>query len=199
MNQKHTRRIVLAALFVALNIVATRILYFYAPTIPPNLVRISPQMVIEALCAWIMGPFWGIAVAVVSDILGFFLLPPGFPFHPGYTLSAATVALLFGGMLHGRSVKLWRTLVAMVTVTLVVSIGMNTIWGFLNMKLGVFVTFFTSLPWRLGLMPVYGTLLFLMQKALRGTVEKLNLFPSASVSPEAPRNSAAAAEISQEK
>jgi ECF transporter S component (folate family) len=167
MKYKFTYKIVLAGCMMALDIVASSLLSFYAPTAQPFLVRMGPQHLVQALSGWILGPWWAMGSAVCADVLKFFILPQaGGGFFPGYTLSAGVSGFLFGLLLYRKKVSLGRGILTELLVTVVVSISLNTLWSVILYQKGFWVMILPALPWRIFSVAAYSVLLFAMQKIL---------------------------------
>ncbi len=166
MQKKEIRYLVMAALFVALDIVFTRFLSFYPPTVPTFIVRISPQFLAHALCGWILGPWWAIGSAVAADLIGFFMFPSPFPFFIGYTISAAMGGLVYGLLLHKKKVVLWRSVLAVAIAIYCFSIPLTALWNVILYQRGWVLIFANQLLWRTVFVPVYAIVLYMVQKAL---------------------------------
>ena len=172
--RKTTKLLAAAGLLVALDIVFARFLSFYTWDYA---VRVGPQFLAHAMAGWLLGPVWALGTAVAGDILGMLINSAGLSFLPGYTLSAAMSGLLYGLLLHRRPVRnpdvrrpaargLLRAALAVGTVTLVVSLGMGSLWSLLYFGKGWWGVFLLALPWRALLWPVYTALLYAAQQGL---------------------------------
>ena len=80
------KKLVLAALFVALDLLFTRVFCVY---LMGGAERVSLQTVASAVCGWALGPWWGAGVAAAADLLGSVAGSSGLSFFPGFTLTAA--------------------------------------------------------------------------------------------------------------
>lgn len=89
----------MAGLFVALNIILTRFLSF---TIGGT-IRIGFGLVPLHLAGYLLGPIWGLAVGIVSDLLGVVLNSFGQMPHPGFTLTSG-----LHGLVPGLAVLFWK-------------------------------------------------------------------------------------------
>ncbi len=159
------KKLALAGLFVAMDIVFARFLYFYMPP-GLNTVRISPQFLAHALVGWLLGPLWAAGSAVAGDLLGMLINSGGLSIHLGYTLSAVLTGLIYGFTLYRRPVKWWRALLAVSAVVLPVSLLLGSLWMSQIRNLPAHVLIIEALPWRLLTIPIYSALLFLVQKGL---------------------------------
>lgn len=120
---KRNKLIVLSGLFIALNIILTRIV---KPIELPYL-RVSFGFIANALGAIILGPIFGGITSALSDVIGFFAFPNG-TYFPGFTLSAFAAGLIYGVVLRKNSGSIYRILVSVLLVTIVVDLIMNTVW-----------------------------------------------------------------------
>lgn len=69
MNRNNAlKKLVLAALFVALDLLFTRVFCVY---LMGGAERVSLQTLASAVCGWALGPWWGAGVAAAADLLGY--------------------------------------------------------------------------------------------------------------------------------
>ncbi|MGV8153978.1 MAG: folate family ECF transporter S component [Alkaliphilus sp.] len=139
-----TRKLVLAAIFVAMNIILTRV---GSIMLFGGAIRLGFGRVPIVLSSILLGPLAGGLTGIVSDLIGFMLNPMG-AFHPGFTLSAAVTGIIPGLVVVFASKNKFSLLnisIANILVYLVVSLGLNTLW--LTQLLGR--AFFVLLPWRI--------------------------------------------------
>ena len=125
-NKSHSfsaKDIAVIGLMIALKVVFTRFL-----AIETQFIRIGFTFIPSVLLAVMYGPWVGATSGAFADLLGFFLFPKGFPYYPGYTLSAAVGPIIYGLILYRKKLTLGRLIVACLTVTLFVNIGMNSLW-----------------------------------------------------------------------
>ena len=96
-------------------------------------IRINPYMKIgvseipNLMIDYLMGPVVGGVFGAVMDFLKFLIHPDG-SFFPGFSLSAAVAAVIFGIFLYKKKITFWRLLISEILVKLIVNIGMNTLW-----------------------------------------------------------------------
>ena len=96
-------------------------------------IRLSPYMKIgvseipNLMVDYLMGPVVGGVFGAVMDFLKFLINPDG-SFFPGFSISAAVAAVIFGIFLYHRKVTFWRVLVPEILVKLIVNVGLNTLW-----------------------------------------------------------------------
>lgn len=122
-KMKHTRKLVYMAMFIALEIVLTRLVSL----MPSNTTRISLSFVVYAFAGNMFGPVFGLISAAIGDLVGAILFPPIGGFFPGFTLSAAVSGFIFGYVILGKKQYLRGTIILLVN-TLLVDVLMNTLW-----------------------------------------------------------------------
>ena len=129
-RNKRLNMMVSLALLVAIEVVLSRFLSIRTPV-----VRIGFGFVPVAVSGIMFGPFGGLAVGLIGDLLGATLFPSG-AFHPGFTLSAALGGLVYGLLLHQKNGEpkwshskfLVRVGIAVCINCFVLSLGLNTVW-----------------------------------------------------------------------
>lgn len=82
----------------------------------------------SALTGVIFGPIYGFVIGGVADLVSFFVFPSGYPFFPGYTLSAALGPLLYGLFLYKKPLTLPRIFTVVLFITVFINIGLGTLW-----------------------------------------------------------------------
>jgi ECF transporter S component (folate family) len=93
-----------------------------------TLVKVGFGFIGTALLGYFFGPWWAAIASGLDDIISMFLFGGGANFFFGFTLSAMMAGLIYGYWLHERPHQ-WRyTILAVLTVTVVVNMVMNTIW-----------------------------------------------------------------------
>ena len=114
MNRNNAlKKLVLAALFVALDLLFTRVFCVY---LMGGAERVSLQTLASAVCGWALGPWWGAGVAAAADLLGSAVGTSGLSFFPGFTLTAALRGLTYGLLLYRKPVTFPRCLAASAAV-----------------------------------------------------------------------------------
>lgn len=124
-----------------------------------------------AVSASLFGPLTGLVFGGLSDILGYLVRPTG-PFFPGFTISAMVSGCLYGLILYRKELKLWRLLLVQLLHSVIVSMGLNTLW--LSMLYGkAFIPVLTSRLLKTVLMfPVNTLLLWVVLKLVLRLWEK---------------------------
>lgn len=99
MKQRKIKRLVLAALFTALTVVATMVIRIPAPLV--GYANLGDTMVL--LSAWVLGPVWGMAAggigSMIADLLGY---PP---YAVATLVIKALMALVAGGIFRAMGRK----------------------------------------------------------------------------------------------
>ncbi|MFD1485188.1 folate family ECF transporter S component [Lacticaseibacillus baoqingensis] len=116
-----TKTVVSLALFVALSLVLKRF------TFGTNFLQLSPVFIAAILMAYYLGPWVGAVGAIIVDQLNVLVFFPGLDF-PGFTVTAALTAVIYGVFLYQKPIKLWRVVAAVLLVTVIGDIVLNTIW-----------------------------------------------------------------------
>lgn len=123
---KNTRVMVTSAMLLALSVVLNATVAIYLSTTS----RITFGLLAVAVCGYLFGPSPAMMIAALSDILVTILRPVG-PYFPGYTLTAALSGLVYGLAFYRKEVKLPRILVAQAVVSVLLNLGLNTLWAVL--------------------------------------------------------------------
>ncbi|MDF7638398.1 folate family ECF transporter S component [Lactobacillus sp. ESL0791] len=114
--------LVLLGLVVAIKVILGKIAFGTAT------VRLSLGFVGSVMLGYFFGPVWGSVGGGVSDLVSSALFGNSGGFFLGFTLSAMVGPLIYGLFFFDRQVKLWRVIAATLLVTIVVNIGLNTLW-----------------------------------------------------------------------
>lgn len=123
MVKKRIQILVRLALLVAVEVILSR---FLSISTPIN--KIGFAFVPLALAGTLYGPWAGLGVGAVADLLGATLFPSG-PYFPGFTLTTALKGLVFGLCLHNSRAGNWRAITLAVCINAIVfSLGLNTLW-----------------------------------------------------------------------
>ena len=95
-NKFKIRMIVNGAMLIALEIVLNRVLSFNTMGL-----KIGFSFVPIVVGAAMYGPYFAAAIYAISDLIGSWLLPIG-PYHPGFTICAALMGLVYGYFLYQK-------------------------------------------------------------------------------------------------
>ena len=118
-------------LFIALEVILTRFLAIQTP-----IVRISFTFLPIALSAMLFGPLFGGIAAALADLVGMMLFPSG-PFFPGFTLTAFLTGATYGLFLYKKPATLVQISLAVIVVTVVITLGLDTVWLWLSTGQGI--------------------------------------------------------------
>lgn len=141
MNTKQsTKRLVMLALFVALEIIASRFL-----SVEFIDKKFSFTFIVTATMGALFGPWFSALAGVVSDIIGNGLFGK-FGFFPGFTLTAAVTGFIYGYFLHKDDLKIKDIVIASVLVTLIPNALMNTLWVSIMTKNPFIVKLISRVP-----------------------------------------------------
>ena len=169
-----TRTLILSGLFVAASIILTR---FFGFMLMGGTIRISLGAVPIALAGIMLGPAAGVLVGIVADLVGVMLLPQG-SFFPGFTVSSALQGLIPAIFVYRAYVdsKVDFSRIAVLTAmsillsTIIVSLGLNTLWLSILFQKG----FMALLPTRFissGIIAVASyVIIVVLLKSLRGKI-----------------------------
>lgn len=116
------RNLVLLGLVVAMKIVLEQFSF------GPATVKVGLGFIGSVLLAYLFGPIWGAVGGGISDLLTSAIFGQQGGFFIGFTLTAMAAPFIYGLFLYHQPVKIWRIIVATLLVTIIVNIGMNTMW-----------------------------------------------------------------------
>lgn len=163
-EQNHLQKLVLASLFVAMDLLFTRVFCIY---VMGGAERISLQFLATSVCGWALGPWWGAASAAAGDLIGALIGTSGFSFFPGFTLTAALRGFLYGWLLHKKPISFPRCLAANAAVGILLGLLLNSFWLTFYMGKSFWVWTVAKAPIRLLLIPVQAYLMALVLRALQ--------------------------------
>lgn len=89
-------------------------------------VQISFSYIAIALNSFLTGPIMAIPSGIITDIVG--NLGSGYPFYPGYTLSAVLTAFVYALFFYRARLSFSRLFLARMTVALGVNVLVGSIW-----------------------------------------------------------------------
>lgn len=122
-QKKISKKIALTGLFIAINILFLQVIKIDLPTM-----RIELGAVALAMSAIFLGPSLAVICAIISDVIGFWIVPSGYPFFAGYTFNYAVAALIFALFLSGNKYSLKNAVIAFCIEGLIIEIGFTAIW-----------------------------------------------------------------------
>lgn len=116
------RELILLGLIVAMKVVLEQFSF------GPATVKVGLGFIGSVLLAYLFGPIWGAVGGGISDLIASAIFGQQGGFFIGFTLTAMVAPFIYGLFFYQQPVKIWRIIVATLLVTLIVNIGMNTMW-----------------------------------------------------------------------
>lgn len=117
-----TKKMVMMALFIALEIVLTRLVAI----MPSTFSRISLSFLVYAIAGRMYGVVYTSILAGIGDIVGMLLFPSG-TYIVGFTLSAMITGAVFGYLKYAKNLTLTLVMQCVVLALFVEAI-LNTTW-----------------------------------------------------------------------
>lgn len=161
-TRESVRKLCIAALLVALDVVLARFLSI--EIVKGN--RIGLQFLAYGLEGWLLGPYWAVLAAVAGDALGMMVNSGGYTFSLLFTLVAVLKGLAFGLVLHRKPVGVVRAAVA-VLLSVLIDMTLSSYAMALILDTTWWAYFWMKLPFRLVTLPVYVALLYVVQTVLQ--------------------------------
>ena len=116
-----TKMLVTAALLIALQIILSRFLSINAWNL-----KIGFAFTAVFVAAYLYGPWFSAAVAVIADVVGATLFPSG-AFFPGFTVTALLTGIVFGVFLYKKQTPV-RIIAAIAIDQLILGLLLNSYW-----------------------------------------------------------------------
>lgn len=168
------KKIIITAILLATQIVLSRFLSIKTP-----ILKISFAFVPSILCAIWLGPKWTVLLNVLADIIGATLFPTG-AFFIGYTISTAISGLIYGLLLYKNEEKKYtdkqffiRLIFAIVLVTCISNIGLNTLWISITTGKAFVVLLGARIVKEIVMIPIQLAVVLFIEKMLR---EPFNIY-----------------------
>lgn len=139
MRKLKTKKIVYAALFIAMGVIISR---FFSIQLP--ILRIGFGFVPTMLAGLFFGPILGGIITAAIDVVGATLFPVG-SFFIGFTISAFLCGIIYGIFFYKKEITYKNVIMSVVLKIILVDICLNTLW--LSMMTGK--AFMVLLPVRL--------------------------------------------------
>ena len=150
------KKIILSSILLALLIILSRILSIKTP-----IMKISFAFIPTMLCAIWLGPKWTVLINVLGDVIGAILFPTG-PYFIGYTISTAIAAYIYGTLLYKKSENIYtdkqfiiRVINATILVSVIVNMGLNTLWTSITSGKAFIVLFSTRFIKQIIMIPIH--------------------------------------------
>jgi len=168
-----SKKIIITAIFLAMNIILSRFLSIKTP-----IIKISFAFIPTMLCATWLGVKWTVLLNVLGDIIGATLFPTG-PYFVGYTISTLISALIYGLLLYKKDENTYsekqyiaRIIISVVLVALIVNIGLNTLWTSITSGKAFLVLLGTRSLKQLITVPIHIIVFLFIEKILRKPFNK---------------------------
>lgn len=162
------KKIILTSTLLATLIILSRFLSIKTP-----ILKISFAFIPTMLCAIWLGAKWTVLLNVLADIIGATLFPTG-PFFIGYTISTAISGLIYGLLLYKKEENsytdkqfLIRLIIAVVLVTGISNIGLNTFWISITTGKAFIVLLGTRIVKELIMIPIRIVVILFIEEILR--------------------------------
>ncbi|EPR09228.1 folate family ECF transporter S component [Ruminiclostridium papyrosolvens] len=167
----NVKKMVLASLFIAIEIITTRFLSIQTP-----INRISLDFIPLALSAIILGPYTAGVTAAIADIFGMLIFPKGGAYFPGFTLSAFVSGFLYGFILYQKKITIKRCFFAVLTVIISTSLVLNTIWLVIITNKAAFAILSARIVKDLIMLPIQTFFIYYVWRAIESTVKNTLIF-----------------------
>ena len=158
---------VMGAMAIVLSFVGTIRL---GPTMKIGISKI-PNLMVDCL----FGPFVGGLFGAVMDVLKYLVNPDG-TFFPGFALSAAVAAVIYGCFWYRKKLTIWRILIPEVLVKILVNLGLNTLWLELLYGKGFLVLLVPRIASNLIQLPVDVLVSWIVLNALQKAAKKFRQY-----------------------
>lgn len=127
-----TKKMILSALLLALDIVLSRII-----SVPIGHIKFSFGFVPLMLAAIWLGPKYSILIAVLNDLIGALLFPVG-EFFIGYTITALLDGAIYGFLLYKKPEEEWskmkfalRVILSTLLVSVICNLFLSSLWSYI--------------------------------------------------------------------
>ncbi|MFD1317075.1 folate family ECF transporter S component [Loigolactobacillus zhaoyuanensis] len=137
------------------------------------LTKISFSFIVTAIMATLFRPLITAGSSALANILSLLLLPKA-TFFPGFVLTAFLTGLVFGYAFYHKPLRLRNILLASLIVTMVLNLGLNSLWLHLMYQTPWLPLLSGRLVQELITFPVYSVLLSLLfnVSVVRHTIQR---------------------------
>ncbi len=167
----NVKKMVLASLFIAIEIITTRFLSIQTP-----IIRISLDFIPVALSAIILGPYTAGVAAALADILGMLIFSNGGAYFPGFTFSSFVSGFLYGIILFKKKITIKRCFLAVLAVLISTSLVLNTIWLVIITNKAAFAILSARIVKDLIMLPIQTFFIYYVWSAIKSTVKSTLIF-----------------------
>ena len=160
------KQIIVAGLMLATTIVLSRFLSIKTP-----ILVISFSFVPIIMCGILLGPWWTMLIAGLSDLIGALLFPFG-AYFVGYTISAAISGFIYGAFLKYKEETSYKKFILLLTiacliVTVVCNSLLNSLWIYLTTKKALYAILPTRLLKEFIMLPIQIVTIFSIHLGLK--------------------------------
>ena len=167
----NVRSLVITALLTALSIAIGKL---SIPIMTPS-VQLSFSYIAFSLRSFLTGPLMAIPSAIISDIIG--NLGSGYPFYPGYTLSAVLGSLIYALFLYRSRLSFSRIFLSKMTINLFVNVVIGSIWRTVLYNPDYMFNFAISGVKNAVMLPLEAFIIWAFFRAMLPWLKKLGLCP----------------------
>ena len=144
-----TRDLIIISMLMALTIIMERNL-----SIQTLGIRIGFGFVPVACTAMLYGPVISAVSYALADFIGISLFPTGGGYFPGFTITALLTGAVYGVFLYNRKKSFFNVGIAASIVSIILNIGLNTLWLYILIKDGVIAYIPARIAENLAMIPV---------------------------------------------
>lgn len=159
---KKVRSLVTTAMLVALGVVLSA----YATIRISADFQVSFGFLSSGIIAGLFGPVVNAVAGVVTDIVSYLLYTDG-PYCFWFALNPVVSGLIFSFFFYGKKVTLLKSFLAKLMDTLVVEIGLTTLWLIMLYGSKGWIWFFIRAAWKLVAWAVQAPVLYFVMKTVR--------------------------------
>lgn len=123
------RELIVLGMLVAISMILQKISF------GTDITKVGMGFIATVMLGKYYGPFWGGIGAGVADFVSAALFGVSGGFFPGFTLSAIAASVIYGLFFYEQKPAIWKVIVAVLLVTVIVNVFLNTYWITLMYKL----------------------------------------------------------------
>ena len=123
------RELIVLGLIVAISMILQKISFGTSVT------KVGLGFIATVLLGKYFGPFWGGIGAGVADVLSAALFGVGGGMFFGFTISAVVGGIIYGLFFYEQKLVVWKVISAVLLVTIIVNVLLNTYWLTIMYKL----------------------------------------------------------------
>ncbi|MGI6030876.1 MAG: folate family ECF transporter S component [Eubacteriales bacterium] len=151
----NVRSLASVAVLIAVNLALSKVNVYITPE-----ERVSVSFLATACIGMLFGPVMGMSAGFVCDIVSFISNPQPAPYFPGYTITAMMGGLLYGLCLYRRELTTWRAFAAVISVSLICNICLNSLWSSILYAKAIYLLLPVKIIKNLLLLPFKALLLY---------------------------------------